>query len=129
MNRTWMTLILVMLATGCPNKNSNLNASDCGEQGCPIGTTPEEYRKDREGFEVQAGADPATYSGEVAFKTFGESECAYQCVAIFTCAEDQYPFITESCYACAGINPDGEIIQPDCDTARSAEIDDTGISF
>lgn len=128
MNRILPVLTLVVLASGCPKE------VECGEQGCPIGTAPEEYQANRQGYDVDLSADPKTYSGEVAFKTFGEAECQYQCVAIFTCSPDQYPFITESCYACAALTADGEIVQPECDTAggggtETAAFEDTGVSF
>lgn len=110
-------LIVALVALCACNKDSKLNQSDCGAQECPVGTAFSEYRADREGFDLSAGLDPATYSGEVAFSTFGESECAYQCETINPCPADTFPVITETCFTCGLITADGEVAQGSCDGA------------
>ena len=105
--------LLALVLFAC-NKDSKLNESDCGTQECPVGTAFAEYRADRQGFDLQAGLDPTTYSGEVAFSTFGESECAYQCETINPCPNGTFPVITDSCFTCGVVTPDGQVAQGDC---------------
>lgn len=90
-------------------------ANSCGAQECPVGTAFSEYRAVREGFDLDVAADPATYSGEVAFSTFGEGECLYQCETINPCPEDTFPVITADCFTCGAITSDGDVAQGSCE--------------
>lgn len=108
-------LLVLVVLVGCKPADKNAAAESCGEQGCPVGTAWEEYRAVREGFEVSAGADPKSYGGEVAFKHFGEGECAWTCVTINACPDTTFPVITESCFTCGTVNAQGEVVQGTCD--------------
>lgn len=114
MTRVLLGAALVLAAC---NKDSKLNQADCGAQECPVGTAFSEYRADREGFDLDAGANPATYSGEVAFSTFGESECTYQCETINPCPEGTFPVITATCFTCGVITAEGDVAQGSCEGA------------
>ncbi len=119
-------LATAVVALGACNKDSKLNEQDCGSQECPVGTAFAEYRADRAGFDLSAGADPKTYSGEVAFSTFGESECTYQCTTINPCPDSTFPVITNSCFTCGLLNAEGEVAQGECDPGSTAGTIDTG---
>ena len=118
--------LLLLTLVAC-NKDSKLNESDCGEQTCPVGTSFAEYRADRQGFDLDVGVDPKTYSGEVAFSTFGESECSYQCETINPCPQDTFPVITADCFTCGVITPEGNVAQGSCDPGGTQTLAiDTG---
>jgi len=87
---------------------------DCGEQTCPVGTYFDEYRASREGFEVDVEVDVTSYSGEVAFRNFGEEECRYTCVVMQECPEWTFPVITEDCFTCATVE-EGELVGGECE--------------
>ncbi len=108
-------LMMVVALMGCGGAgDGNVNEADCGEQACPVGTAFAEDRADREGFELGVGVDPATYSGEVAFKRFGESECSYVCETISPCPDLTFPVISAECFTCGTVGPDGEVDQGSC---------------
>lgn len=101
-----------ILLAGC---NGEEIAQSCGEQSCPVGTAFEEYRAVREGFDLDLGLEPASYSGEIAFSTFGEGECSYQCVTINPCPEETFPVIDADCFTCGAVTSDGEVVQGACE--------------
>ena len=110
--KTPALFVPLSLLLGC---NGEEIAQSCGEQSCPVGTAFEEYRATREGFDLDLAVDPAEYSGEVAFSTFGEGECSYQCVTINPCPEDTFPVIDEDCFTCGAITSDGDVVQGSCE--------------
>jgi hypothetical protein len=90
---------------------------DCGEvETCPVGTVIEEYRSDREGFELSGDVDGdyAGYDGGVAFRRFDNGTCEWACVAIQECPDPTFPVITEDCFTCGTVNDDGDVVQGDC---------------
>ncbi len=101
----WVVLSLV----GCGSDTLN-----CGDQECPVGTYFDEYRAQREGFEVEAEVDPGSYSGGVAYRDFGEEECRYTCVVMQECPAWTFPVITEDCFTCATVD-EGEVVGGECE--------------
>jgi hypothetical protein len=107
-NTSGLAALFCVLALGCGPQE------DCGLQECPVGTSFSEYQSSRNGFDVSVEYNPSTYDGEVAFASFGESECRFDCVAIQACPEDSYPVITDDCFTCAVLVNDEEMVQPEC---------------
>ena len=99
-------LVLPLLA-GCPDD------VDCSNKACPVGTKFDEYRAARDGFDLNIEHDPDTYDGQFAFRSFGEEECRYTCVAIQECPEWTFPVITADCFTCAAV-VDGEVVGVEC---------------
>jgi hypothetical protein len=110
MNRLHLLLPLC-LSVACDEQG------DCGKaETCPVGTVIEEYREDREGFEVSgdAAGDVSEYEGGVAFRRFEQGSCEWACVAIQECPASTFPVITEDCFTCGTVNNDGDVVQGDC---------------
>ena len=125
MQKSFFSIVLVMASLGCKQAGQTAleGAKACGDQECPVGTAFAEFRSVREGFELDVGFDPKTYSGEVAFKNFGEGECTYTCETINACPVDTFPVIREDCFTCGVVNANGEVVQGACDTSRRAAAD------
>lgn len=105
-------LPLVLLAVACGNPNKALEACD---EVCPAGTAPAVAAEVSEAFDLDIGADPATYSGELAFSRVGEGACEQFCLTIQPCPEDTFPVITTECFTCGLINPEsGAVDQGSC---------------
>ena len=111
MVRSFLPLLLgLSMACGEPQ--------DCGKvETCPVGTVIEESRENREGFEISNDStiDYSEYQGELAFRRFESGSCEWACVAIQECPDDTFPVITEDCFTCGTVNPDGDVVQGDCD--------------
>ena len=95
---------------GCPQDDD----IDCGPQECPVGTAYDEYQAQREGYDVDTVYDDSFHHAAVAYRTFGEAECRYQCVAIQECPAETVPVITEDCFTCGTWNDSEELEVPDC---------------
>ena len=112
MARSLMTPLLLGLSLACDEPQ------DCGKvETCPVGTSIEEYRESREGFEVSGdlSSDLSEYEGGVAFRHFTNGSCEWACVAIQECPDPTFPVITEDCFTCGTVNADGDVVQGDCD--------------
>ncbi len=120
--------LFLLAVVGCKQAGESAldGAELCGQQECPVGTAFAEYRSVREGFELDVGLDPKTYSGDVAYKNFGEGECAYTCETIAPCPDPTFPVISATCFTCAVLDADGEIEQGSCDDT-STEGTDTAL--
>ena len=107
-NVRWLAL---SLAVACDDQG------DCGKvETCPVGTVIEEYREDRQGFEITGDAqgDADDYDGSVAFRRFEDGSCEWACVAIQECPDPTFPVITTDCFTCGTVNADGDVVQGDC---------------
>ena len=107
----WL-VVVAGLVTACGDKD------DCGvEQECPTGTVVEEYRANREGFEISGDGSSNgydDYDGSVAFRHFESGQCRWTCVAIQECPAETVPVITEDCFTCGTWNDSEELEVPDC---------------
>ena len=108
--------VLLLYISACGDPKAGDIASQCGEKTCPVGTTYEEYRSMRDGYDIDLAVDPTTYSGELAFKNFEEGECKWTCVLIQGCPEGTFPVISEDCFTCGAITDDGQVLQGSCDS-------------
>src|SRR5687767_10868043 len=107
--RAW-PLVLTLFAC----KPTDLDAAiDC-DTPCPAGTAVATSQQVSVGYDVDAAVDPATYSGEVGFKSFREGGCEWACATIQGCPEETFPVITTDCFTCGAI-VDGEVLQGTCD--------------
>jgi hypothetical protein len=106
-----LSILLLTLSFGCDE------AEDCGKaETCPVGTVVEEYRENREGFEIsgEGSTDYTSYEGGLAYRRFENGTCEWACVAIQECPDFTFPVITEDCFTCGTVNDDGDLVQGDC---------------
>ena len=104
---------LLLSACSEPADEAALVASSCGSRECPAGTTVRESRSLDASDDISAGYDPATYSGEGAYKRYGSGSCEYACEVNQPCPEGTFPVITKSCFTCGAITSEG-IAQGTC---------------
>jgi len=99
-----LTLTMTLTTMGCNQADPNAIAESCGDQECPVGTAFYESRSVEGSWDIQAGLDPTSYSGEIAYSQYGAGECTYTCETLYPCQDGTVPVMTEACFTCAPFN-------------------------
>jgi hypothetical protein len=112
-------IVLVALsvtAGGCgdPGEDAKEVASSCKNQSCPAGTAQTNKASVQGSSDISGGYDPATYKAEGAYKRMGSGSCEYICQVFSPCPDSTFPVITQTCFTCGLILPDGTIGQGMC---------------
>ena len=112
-------LLIPLTAFALACGGSGGGATDiCGVLSCPAGTTPVASASEASGTAIEGSLDPTSWSGGLAYRQFGEGECSLTCETIQACPEGSWPVISASCFTCASLDSEGNVVQAACGTTN-----------
>jgi len=116
--------LLFLSAASCGDDagKASDNAWSCGQQSCPVGTSPHGvealYAEEVVGLPLVDVTDgPQSHSdiGGIGYAIRADTQCEFACVAIEPCPSGTVPVITADCFTCAQVTETGDIISGGCD--------------